>query len=91
MEEANLRPVDQEAARVLMGEHPLLSHDGYAKKVVETGKADNGEDVDLGNFLAARAVVLEAETLKKKDPKAFMAAMAISSVRGDLEDKTWQN
>lgn len=86
------KPEDQEAALALINEHPLLSQDPYAKRVVESGLADNGEPVtDIGNFLAARAAWLDKESAEvrlaaseNKDKKSYDAAV-ISSVRPDLE------
>lgn len=91
--ETGLNPNDQEAAMALLNEHPLLSHDPYAKRVVETGVADTGKPVDIGNFLAARKAFLEMEAAKQKDANAYDAAVinVINSVRPDLENKTWLN
>ena len=80
----------------LINEHPLLRNDGYAKRVVETGIADNNRKVDIGDFLAARSAVLEMQNAEKKmreakrrNPDAYDAAV-INSVRPDLEN-TWVN
>ena len=88
MEEANVNPNDQEAARALINEHPLLCHDNYAKRVVETGVADNGKPIDIGDFLAARGAILEMDAVKRKNPAAYDAAV-IHSERPDLEN--WVN
>ena len=66
MESTNLRPEDQEAAKALLSESPLLMSDTYAKQVVETGKADNGKEIDVGDFLAARLAVLEEAVAQGK-------------------------
>ena len=84
---------DVEAAMNLINEHHFLSMDGYAKRVAEKGVADNGDPVDVGNFLAARAAWLEKQdaevrlaAAEEKDSKSYDAAV-ISSVRPDLEEK----
>lgn len=90
MESHEVRSEDQDAAYELLNEHPLLSEDSYAKRVVaEGGKVDNGKVVDIGNFLAARAAVLEQYKVEEKvaavkelDPEAYEVA---HSVRPDFE------
>jgi hypothetical protein len=87
------RPEDREAATGLVNEHPLLRHDLYAKRVVESGFADNGEPVDVGNFLAARIAFLEKTDAEVRlaaaegRDKASYDAAVIHSVRPDLEEK----
>lgn len=88
-EEVNVNPGDQEAAIALLNEHPLLSHDDYARRVIDTGVADNGKQVDIGDFLAARGAILEIDAVRKKNPDAYDAAV-INSVRPDQE-KAWLN
>lgn len=82
--ETGLNSKDKEAAMALLNEHPLLSHDPYAKRVVETGVADTGKPVDIGNFLVARKAILEMEAMKSKDQAAYDAAV-VYSVRPDKE------
>jgi hypothetical protein len=93
MEEMNNgpRPEDVEAAKALMQEDPLLSRDPYTQRVVETGTADNGEVIDIGNFLSARSAVLkkwkaEAQlaAAERKDHKSYDAAV-VNAERPDLE------
>jgi hypothetical protein len=93
MEQNSPRPEDTEAAMALINEHPLLNQDPYAKRVAESGTADNGEPIDIGNFLAARAAFLEKESAEtrlaaseRKDKKSYDVAV-VSSVRPDLEEK----
>ena len=87
------RPEDIQAAMALINENPLLSRDPYAKRVAESGQADNGETVDVGDFLSSRVAVLEkwdaeARLLasERKNKRAYDAAV-ISSERPDLEIK----
>lgn len=96
MEEFSPRPEDTEAAMALINEHPLLKEDSYTKRVIETGLADNGKPIDIGDFLAARSAVLEIKAaadrmdeIKIKNFDAYDAAV-INSVRPDLE-KVWLN
>jgi hypothetical protein len=93
MEEQTPRNEDIEAAANLIDEHPLLRMDPYAERVAKSGLADNGEPVDVGNFLVARAAFLEKQTAEvrlaaseTKDKKSYDAAV-ISSERPDLEEK----
>jgi len=85
LESANLRPEDQEAAMNLINASEFLREDDYAKEVVESGKADSGAEVDLGNFLAAREAILRLKSIEVGDPKAYKKAIAVPAVRGDLE------
>jgi 2-keto-4-pentenoate hydratase len=83
---------EKEAAFALLNEHPLLKNDAYAKKVVEEGGlVDNGNIVDVGDFLAARVAVLESDeanakvaAAKQRNPRAYNAAV-IHSVAPHLE------
>jgi hypothetical protein len=88
MEEASVNPSDQEAARALVSQHPLLREDDYTKRVIETGIADNGKPVDIGDFLAARGAILEMDAVREKNPDAYDAAV-VHSKRPDLEN--WVN
>lgn len=84
--QGELRPQDQEAAMELLNSDPYLSEDGYAKRVVETGKADNGIDVDLGDFLAARSAFIMQELAREKLSKINPETVSVaSSARPDLE------
>ena len=86
MEEANVNPSDQEAAMAIINGHPFLSHDNYARKVVEDGgKVASGKIVDMRDFLTAKGAILEMDAIKEKDPIAYEAAMVVSSVRPDVE------
>lgn len=84
-----LRSQDQEAARELLNSDPYLSADAYSKRVVETGKSDNGTDVDLGDFLVARSAYIMGELAREKmskiDPEMVKV---VESVRPDLEKYT---
>lgn len=92
IEDVNAGQEDKEAMKSLLNSYPILSHDPYAQRVVETGVADNGKPVtQMEDFLKIRAAIVEAEIMREKNPEIYDAAMAVSSVRGDLEDKTWQN
>jgi len=85
------REVDVEAAMELINNNAFLSRDPYAKRVAESGTADNGEPVDVGNFLAARAAILEkwdAEArlaaAEGKDRQAYKVAVT-NSVKPEVE------
>ena len=84
-----LRSEDQEAAKELLMSDEFLRGDAYANRVVETGKADNGTEVDLGDFLVARsAFIMEAvarEKLSKIDPETVKV---VSGVAPNLEKYT---
>ena len=77
---------DMEAALGLINENPFLKNDPYAKRVVESGgTADNGQKVDIGDFLNARLAVLEmnqAESkvmaAKTKNPQAYEVAYSVA-------------
>lgn len=91
--EQTTRSENTEAAMQLINEHKFLREDPYAKRVAESGTADNGEVVDIGNFLAARAAWLEKEdsevrlaAAEAKDKKSYDVAV-IASDRPDLEEK----
>ena len=83
---------EEKVAWDLLNEDPLLSRDSYAKRVLKSGGvADNGEKVDIGDFLAARQAVLEMNqaegkvaAAKNKNSQAWGLAY---SVRPDLEEK----
>lgn len=83
----------REEAMDFINKHELLSNDPYAKRVAESGLADNGEPIDVRNFLAARAAVLEKWSAEEKlsaaegRDKASYDVAVIHSVRPDLEEK----
>lgn len=95
MEQAGPRPEDTAAAMELINSNELLSKDPYAKRVVESGVADNGQVIDIGNFLAARQAFLEQRKAEvqlaaseRKDRTSYDAAV-ISSVAPELES-AWE-
>jgi len=86
---------EQKAALDLLNENPLLANDEFAKKVVyDGGVMENGDEIDLGDFLESRLSILEKEQVegkvaaaKAKNPQAFKWASTtiVHSVRPDLE------
>jgi hypothetical protein len=84
---------DVGAAMELINNHSLLSQDLYAKRVTKSGTADNGEPIDVGDFLVARAAWLEKEeaevrlaAAEGKNKKSYDAAV-ISSIAPEHEEK----
>ncbi|MDO8728287.1 MAG: hypothetical protein Q7K26_00180 [bacterium] len=88
------QPKDFEAAEKLIENHPLLSRDTVAKKVVENkGVTEAGLEVDIGNYLVARIASLEGDqkkmiAMENKDPIASReAAMVVHSAPPEIENK----
>lgn len=82
---------DLEIANMIIADSSLLSRDPYTKRVLETGKVDNGSEVILGNFLTAREGVLkkwqadaQLAAAERKDKKSYDAAV-VNAERPDLE------
>ena len=90
MEQSDIQSGDQEAAMNLLNDDPFLREDEYAQRVVRTGKAPDGRGVDLGNFLAARAAVLQEAVakgkLKKINPEMVEVAYSV-----DLFQKSYNS
>ena len=91
IESAKELTAEQQAAFDLIRGSEILKNDPYARRVVESGKADSGIEVDLGDFLAAREAVLQLDSAEQKvaaaksrNPQAWEVA---NSVRPDLEEK----
>ena len=86
---SELRSEDQEVARELLNSDPYLKEDSYAQRVVETGRSDNGTEVDLGDFLVARSTFIMGELAREKMSKINPEMVrAVSGVRPDLEKYT---
>ena len=86
---SELRNEDQKAAMELLQSDEFLRNDSSAQRVVETGKADSGIQVDLGEFLAARGAFIRQEVARAKLSKINPEMVrVVTGVRPDVEKYT---
>jgi len=76
MENLEMETSEIERAREMVQASEFLRDDPYTKQVLETGRTENGEKIDLMKFLDTREKVL----------KSWMAKAELDAARSQDED-----